>query len=67
VPHLGNPARAPDVVTALAAKYTRSADRQYLPDADPAFDVLYAIKPRSAMRWQLPDYETSQRRWIGQG
>jgi PPOX class probable F420-dependent enzyme len=64
---LGNPAQVPDLVAALAAKYTRPADRQYLPDADPDFDVVYAIKPRTAMLWQLPEYETSQRRWIAEG
>ena len=60
---LGNPAQVPDVVTALAAKYTSQADRQYLPDADPDFDVVYAIRPQSAMMWRLADYEASQRRW----
>ncbi len=60
---LGHPAQAPDVVAALAAKYASPADRQYLPDADPAFDVVYAIRPQSAMMWRLPDYEASQRRW----
>jgi hypothetical protein len=35
---------------------------QYLPDADPDFDVVYAIRPRSAMMWRLADYEGSQRR-----
>jgi hypothetical protein len=40
-------------------------DRQYLPDADPAFDVVYAIRPRSAMAWRLADYDASQRRWPG--
>lgn len=60
---LGHPARLPDVVAALAAKYASPADRQYLPDADPAFDVVYAVRPQSAMLWQLADYEASQRRW----
>jgi Pyridoxamine 5'-phosphate oxidase len=60
---LGPPAEVPSVVAALAAKYTRPEDRPYLPDADPAFDVVYALRPRSAMAWRLPDYEGSQRRW----
>jgi Pyridoxamine 5'-phosphate oxidase len=60
---LGTPAQVPAVVAALSAKYTSQEDRQYLPDADPAFDVIYAIRPRSAMMWRLPDYEGSQRRW----
>ena len=60
---MGTPAQVPDVVAALSAKYTRADDWQYLPDADPAFDVVYAIRPQSAMMWRLPDYENSQRRW----
>jgi hypothetical protein len=51
------------VVAALSAKYTREDDRQYLPDADPDFDVVYAISPRSAIMWRLANYEASQRRW----
>src|SRR5690242_11938845 len=60
---LGAPADVPDVVAALSAKYTGEADRQYLPDADPDFDVVYAVTPQSAMIWRLADYEASQRRW----
>jgi nitroimidazol reductase NimA-like FMN-containing flavoprotein (pyridoxamine 5'-phosphate oxidase superfamily) len=60
---LGAPADVPAVVAALAAKYTRPEDRQYLPDADPAFDVVYALRPRSALAWRLDDYAASQRRW----
>src|SRR5215470_7569398 len=64
---LGPPAEVPSVVAALSAKYTRPEDRQYLPDADPAFDVVYALRPRSAMAWRLADYDGSQRRWAGEG
>ena len=60
---LGTPAQVPDVVAALSAKYTGEDDRQYLPDADPDFDVVYAISPQSAMTWRLADYVASQRRW----
>ncbi len=60
---LGTPAQVPDVVAALSAKYTGEDDRQYLPDADPGFDVVYAVRPRFAMMWRLADYEGSQRRW----
>jgi len=60
---LGTPAQAGHVVAALSAKYTDPEDRPFLPDADPAFDVIYAIRPRSAMLWRLADYEASQRRW----
>ena len=52
-----------EVVAALAAKYTAPGDLDYLPDADPAFDVVYAVRPRSAMAWRLADYVGSQRRW----
>jgi len=62
---LGRPAAVPSVVAALAAKYTRPEDRQYLPDCDPDFDVVWAIRPRSAMAWRLDDYAASQRRWPG--
>ena len=62
---LGTPADVPEVVAALAAKYADPADRQYLPDADPDFDVVYAIRPHTAMAWRLDDYEASQRRWPG--
>jgi PPOX class probable F420-dependent enzyme len=60
---LGAPAQLIEVVAALAAKYTGENDQQYLPDADPAFDVVYAVRPQSAMMWRLADYEESQRRW----
>jgi hypothetical protein len=53
----------PQCGRALAAKYTGEDDRQYLPDADPDFDVVYAISPQSAMMWRLADSEASQRRW----
>ena len=60
---LGAPAQVPDVVAALSAKYAGPDDRQYLPDADPDFDVVYAISPQSALMWRLADYQASQRRW----
>jgi PPOX class probable F420-dependent enzyme len=60
---VGSPAEVPHVVAALSAKYTAEGDRRYLPDANPDFDVVYAIRPQSAMVWRLPDYEDSQRRW----
>jgi hypothetical protein len=62
---LGLPAGVPSVVSALAAKYTRPEDQQYLPSNDPDFDVVYALRPRSAMAWRLEDYTASQRRWSG--
>lgn len=60
---LGAPSLVPSVVAALAAKYTSPQDQQYLPGADPDFDVVYAIRPQSAMAWRLDDYAGSQRRW----
>ena len=36
-----------------------------MPDRDPDFDVVWAIRPRSAMAWRLDDYAASQRRWPG--
>jgi hypothetical protein len=60
---LGTPAQVPEVVAALSAKYAGTADRQYLPDADPDFDIVYVLRPQSAMMWRLADYESSQRRW----
>jgi hypothetical protein len=61
VADLGHPAQLPEVVRALAAKYTAAADGPYLPDADP--DIIYALRPQSAMMWCLADYDGSQRRW----
>ena len=60
---MGTPAQVPEVMRALSAKYASEADRQYLPDVDPSFDVVYAVRPQSAMMWRLADYEGSQRRW----
>ncbi len=60
---VGAPRQVQHVVSALDAKYTAAADRQYLPSADAGFDVVYAIRPRSALTWRLADYADSQRRW----
>jgi hypothetical protein len=45
----------PEVVAALSSKYTGAGEQQYLPDADPDFDVVYAIRPQSAMMWRLAE------------
>jgi PPOX class probable F420-dependent enzyme len=60
---LGRPVGAGPVVEALAAKYDRPEDRQYLPASDEDFDVLYALRPERALLWRLSDYEGSQERW----
>ncbi|MHB1594468.1 MAG: pyridoxamine 5'-phosphate oxidase family protein [Streptosporangiaceae bacterium] len=62
---LGAPAQVPAVVAALDAKYDDPADRAYLPSAEPSYDVIYAIEPRSAQSWHLGDFTGSQRRWRG--
>jgi hypothetical protein len=53
------------VVAALSAKYTGEDDRQYLPDADPDFDVVYAISPQSAMMWRLASSRSATRSVVG--
>jgi PPOX class probable F420-dependent enzyme len=60
---LGRPQARTDVVEALSAKYHRPGDAQYLPSADPEFDVLWALRPRKALLWRLDDYDHSQLRW----
>jgi hypothetical protein len=60
---IGHPANRPDVVDAFAAKYFRPGDLPFLPLADPAFDVLYVLRPTQALLWRLADYDGSQRRW----
>ena len=60
---VGPPDSRSDVVAAFATKYEHPDDLQYLPSADPAFDVLFALRPSHALGWQLTDYENSQRRW----
>jgi hypothetical protein len=64
---VGGPADLPRVLAAFAAKYTGRDDRQYLPGVDQAVDVIYAVRPRTAMMWQLADYEESQQRWSAAG
>jgi Pyridoxamine 5'-phosphate oxidase len=60
---VGHPQSHPQVLQAFTAKFARPTDLEYLPSADPAFDVLYALEPRSALAWKLADYDGSQRRW----
>jgi hypothetical protein len=62
---LGDPERVPSVVAALAEKYSQPGDAGYLPSGDPAFDVVYALRPTSALAWRLADFAASQRRWQG--
>lgn len=60
---LGKPADVPHVVAALSAKYDEPGDADYLPSADPSYDVVYAMHPESASMWLLDDFDASQRRW----
>lgn len=62
---LGRPQDAGSVLRAFDAKYDEPGDRQYLPSADPSFDVLYRLQPARALLWSLADYAESQRRWTG--
>jgi hypothetical protein len=59
---VGAPADVPEVMAAFGRKYTRPGDAQYLPAADPAFDVVYAVRAESAVAWQLADFD-AQSRW----
>ena len=60
---LGLPQDVPSAVAALDAKYSAPEDGPYLPSNDPAFDVMYALRPASAPMWQLENYDGSQARW----
>jgi hypothetical protein len=61
----GRPADHPVVVEAFDQKYDDLTEKPFLPSSDPAFDVLYALEPRRALMWTLPDTEASTRRWRG--
>ena len=56
---VGRPQEATAVVQAFAAKYDRPQEQPFLPGADPAFDVLYRLRPGRALVWSLPDSEAS--------
>jgi len=59
----GHPRDHAEVTAAFEQKYTGPDDAQYLPSADPAFDVMYRFEPHKALSWSLAAYEGSQRRW----
>ncbi len=60
---LGRPGASPTVVDAFAAKYDEDWEQPFLPHNDPAFDVLYVLRPDRALTWTLPDSAASTRRW----
>jgi PPOX class probable F420-dependent enzyme len=61
--HRGHPRQRPEVLNAFGAKYHEPDEVAFLPSEDPAFDVLYALEPRWAITWSLPDTAASTRRW----
>lgn len=61
--HLGPPQGRADVLRAFAGKYDEPWEVPFLPSSDPAFDALYALAPRWAITWSLPDTAASTRRW----
>jgi hypothetical protein len=60
---LGHPQEHPQVLAALDAAYPDPADHENLPSGDPAYDVLYALRPTSARAWRLADWDSSQATW----
>jgi hypothetical protein len=64
---LGHPGEHPAVLQAFSDKYVEDEERPFLPDADPAFDVVWRLDPVSAVTWALPDTEASTRRWHREG
>ena len=64
---LGRPADSPGVVDAFDAKYDEPWEKPFLPANDPAFDVLYVLRPARAALWTLPDSAASTRRWAAPG
>ena len=62
VADLGTPASRPDVMAAFRAKYAEPGDAAYLPNADPAFDVLWALRPTRVATWLRESFEGSHRR-----
>jgi hypothetical protein len=61
---IGQPRDTPAVIRALCDKYISPRDSQYLPSGDEAFDVLYVLRPDSALSWSLADYDGTQLRWV---
>ncbi len=64
---LGDPRRQREVIEALARKYDGPGEEEYLPSHNDLYDVLYRVVPRTALLWELDDFESSQRRWRDPG
>jgi general stress protein 26 len=60
---VGLPQAHAPVLAALREKYASPEDAQYLPSADPGFDVLWRLRPQRAMLWNLDRFDESQARW----
>jgi hypothetical protein len=61
---LGPSARVRAVVAGRRRNTPARAAGGILPDVGPAFDVVYALRPRSALTWRLAGCENSQRRCL---
>ncbi len=57
-----DPAALATVLAAFVPKYSEPSDLQYLPVGPPG-EVVFAVRPSSAMAWALGDYDGSQQRW----
>ena len=50
------------LLRAFAAKYVEPDDQQYLPVGPPR-EVVLRLAPRTALTWDLGEFDTSQQRW----
>lgn len=57
-----DPARVAPVLASFAAKYTADNDIQYLPVGPPR-ELVLALRPESALTWDLARFDDSQQRW----
>jgi hypothetical protein len=57
-----DPAILGPVLAAFVPKYAEPDDLQYLPVGPPG-EVVFALRPESALAWSLSDYDGSQLRW----
>lgn len=60
---LGEPVRHREIMDALATKYNRLGDTDYLPKNNDSYNVLFRLRPHKALLWRLADFDDSQRRW----
>jgi hypothetical protein len=48
----------------VVGKYAEPDDARYLPTFDPDFDVLWRLRPRKSLLWQLWNYKNTQARRV---